>query len=175
MARPNTVVRVGKIQRRILLIRGEKVILDADLAEAYGVPTKALNQAIRRNRDRFPEDFMFQLTKAEKLEVVTNCDHLRQLKFSHVNPHVFTEHGAIMAASVLNSPKAVEVSVFVVRAFVQLREVLAGHKELAHKIAQLERKLGDHDDQILVLVEAIKQLMDPKPPPKIRQIGFNPE
>ncbi len=123
---------------------------------------------------RFPEDFMFQLTKAEKLEVVTNCDHLRQLKFSHVNPHVFTEHGAIMAASVLNSPKAVEVSVFVVRAFVQLREVLAGHKELAHKIAQLERKMGDHDDQILVPVEAIKQLMDPKPP-KIRQIGFNPE
>ena len=116
---------------------------------------------------------MFRLTKEEKQEVVTNCDHLENLKFSPVNPRAFTEHGAIMAASVLNSPKAVEVSVFVVRAFVQLREVLAGHKELARKIAQLERKLGDHDEQIMVLVEAIKQLMDPKPPPKTRRIGFN--
>ena len=160
---------------RILLIRGEKVIVDADLAEAYGVPTRRLNEQVRRNLDRFPDDFMFQLTPEEKTEVITNCDHLEKLKFSKAMPLVFTEHGAIMAASVLNSPKAVEVSVFVVRAFVQLREVLAGHKELAHKIAQLERKLGDHDDQILVLVEAIKQLMDPKPPPKIRQIGFNPE
>ena len=175
MAKPRALVKVGKIQQRILLIRGEKVIIDADLAEAYGVPTKALNQAIRRNADRFPPDFMFRLTKEEKQEVVTNCDHLENLKFSPVNPRAFTEHGAIMAASVLNSPKAIEVSVFVVRAFVQLREVLAGHKELARKISQLERKLGDHDDQILVLVEAIKQLMDPKLPPKTRRIGFNPE
>ena len=175
MAKQRSVIRVGTIQQRILLIRGEKVIVDADLAEAYGVTTKALNQAIRRNLHRFPEDFMFQLTKQEKLEVVTNCDHLQKLKYSPVNPRVFTEHGAIMAASVLNSPKAVEVSVFVVRAFVQLREVIAGHKELARKIAQLERKLGDHDDQILVMVEAIKQLMDPKLPPKPRRIGFSPE
>ena len=127
MAKQRSVIRVGTIQQRILLIRGEKVIVDADLAEAYGVTTKALNQAIRRNLHRFPEDFMFQLTKQEKLEVVTNCDHLQKLKYSPVNPRVFTEHGAIMAASVLNSPKAVEVSVFVVRAFVQLREVIAGH------------------------------------------------
>ena len=173
MAKSKALVKVGKIQQRILLIRGEKVIIDADLAEAYGVTTKALNQAIRRNAERFPPDFMFRLTKEEKQEVVTNCDHLENLKFSPVNPRAFTEHGAIMAASVLNSPKAVEVSVFVVRAFVQLREVLAGHKELARKIAQLERKLGDHDEQIMVLVEAIKQLMDPKPPPKTRRIGFN--
>jgi hypothetical protein len=116
---------------------------------------------------------MFRLTKKEKQEVVTNCDHLKNLKFSPVNPNVFTEHGAIMAASVLNSPKAVEVSVFVVRAFVQLREVIAGHKQLARKISKLERKLGDHDEQIVVLMEAIKQLMDPKPPPKARRIGFN--
>jgi len=105
--------------------------------------------------------------------VVTNCDHLEKLKYSPVCPRAFTEHGAIMAASVLNSPKAVEVSVFVVRAFVQLRETIAGHKELARKIAQLERKLGDHDEQIMVLMEAIKQLMDPKPPPKARRIGFH--
>ena len=118
---------------------------------------------------------MFRLTKEEKLEVVTNCDHLQNLKFSPVNPRAFTEHGAIMAASVLNLPKAIEVSVFVVRAFVRLREAIAGHKELAHKIAQIERKLGDHDEQIIVLVEAIKQLMDPKPPPKTRRIGFHPD
>ena len=175
MAKSKSIIKVGNILKRILLIRGEKVMVDTDLAEAYGVTTKALNQAIRRNQERFPEDFMFQLTKEEKKEVVTNCDHLEKLKYSPVNPNVFTEHGAIMAASVLNSPKAVEVSVFVVRAFVQLREVVAGHKELARKIAQLERKLGDHDDQIIVMVEAIKQLMDPKLPPKTRRIGFHYE
>ena len=109
----------------------------------------------------------------ELSRVVTICDHLAYLKFSPVNPNAFTEHGAIMAASVLNSSKAIEVSVFVVRAFVQLRETIAGHKELARKIAKLERKLGDYDEQIMVLVEAIKQFIDPKPPPKTRRIGFN--
>jgi hypothetical protein len=173
MAKSQALVKIGKIQQRILLIRGEKVIIDSDLAEAYGVSTKALNQAIRRNVERFPADFMFRLTKQEKQEVVTNCDHLHNLKFSPVNPRAFTEHGAIMVASVLNSPKAIEVSVFVVRAFVQLREMVAGHKKLARKIAELERKLGDHDEQILVLIEAIKQLMDPKLPPKTRRIGFH--
>lgn len=147
-------------------------MIDADLAEAYGAPTRRLNEQVRRNSGRFPEDFMFQLTPEEKTEVVANCDHLEKLKFSKSMPLVFTEHGAIMAASVLNSPKAIEVSVFVVRAFVQLREVIAGHKELARKIAQLERRLGDHDDQIMALMEAIKTLMDPKLPPKNRRIGF---
>jgi ORF6N domain-containing protein len=173
MVESKAIVKVGKIQQRILLIRGVKVIVDADLAEAYGVPTRRLNEQVRRNKDRFPDDFMFQLTVEEKAEVVANCDHLEKLKFSKALPLVFTEHGAIMAASVLNSPKAVEVSVFVVRAFVQLREAIAGHKELARKIAKLERKLGDHDEQIMVLVEAIKQLMDPKPLPKTRRIGFH--
>lgn len=147
-------------------------MIDADLAEAYGAPTRRLNEQVRRNSGRFPEDFMFQLTPEEKTEVVANCDHLGKLKFSKYMPLAFTEHGAIMAASVLNSPKAIEVSVFVVRAFVQLREVIAGHKELARKIAQLERRLGDHDDQIMALMEAIKTLMDPKLPPKNRRIGF---
>ena len=175
MAKSKSVVKVGKIQERILLIRGEKVIIDADLAEAYGVSTKALNQAVSRNKDRFPSDFMFQLTKEEKHEVVTNCDHLQNRKFSPVNPRAFTEHGVIMAASVLNSPRAIEVSVFVVRAFVQLRKTIAQNKELTHKITQLERKIGDHDEQIVALVEAIKQLMNPKPPPKTKRIGFNTE
>jgi len=173
MAKGAALIKVGKIQQRILLIRGVKVMIDADLAEAYGVPTRRLNEQVRRNRGRFPDDFMFQLTPQEKAEVVANCDHLEKLKFSKAMPLAFTEHGAIMAASVLNSPKAVEVSVFVVRAFVQLRETISGHKELSRKIAQIERELGDHDEQILVLVEAIKQLMDPKPPPKTRRIGFN--
>jgi hypothetical protein len=173
MAKSQALVKIGKIQQRILLIRGEKVIIDSDLAEAYGVTTKALNQAIRRNVDRFPPDFMFRLNKKEKQEVVTNCDHLQNLKYSAVNPCAFTEHGAIMAASVLNSPKAIEVSVYVVRAFVRLREMITGHKELAGKIAELERKVGGHDEQIMVLIEAIKQLMDPRLPPKTRRIGFN--
>jgi len=173
MAKSKAIVKVGRIQQRILLIRGVKVMVDADLAEAYGVPTRRLNEQARRNKDRFPDDFMFQLTDEEKTEVVANCDHLEKLKFSKALPLVFTEHGAIMAASVLSSPKAVEVSVFVVRAFVQLRETITGHKELARKIAKLERKLGDHDEQIMVLVEAIKQLMDPKRPPKTRRIGFH--
>ncbi len=175
MTKSSAVVKGGRIQQRILLIRGVKVMIDADLAEVYGVPTRRLNEQVRRNRERFPDDFMFQLTADEKSEVIANCDHLENLKYSRALPLAFTEHGAIMAAAVLNSPRAVEVSIFVVRAFVQLRETIAGHKELTRKIARLERKLGDHDEQIMVLVEAVKQLMDPKLPPKKRRIGFNPE
>ncbi|QQS39819.1 MAG: ORF6N domain-containing protein [Acidobacteriota bacterium] len=165
-------INVGKITQSILLIRGEKVIIDSDLADIYGVTTKAHNQAVRRNSDRFPPDFAFRLTKQEKEEVVTICDHLENLKYSRVNPHAFTEHGAIMAASVLNSPKAIEVSVFVVRAFVQLRESIQGNKDLAAKLAELERKLSSHDRQIWVVIEAIRQLMAPEPPPDDKRIGF---
>ncbi|MBT8367233.1 MAG: ORF6N domain-containing protein [Deltaproteobacteria bacterium] len=175
MAQSKPVVKVGKIQQRILLIRGEKVIVDADLAEFYGVPTKALNQAVRRNMDRFPADFMFQLNKNEKTEVVTNCDHLSKLKFSPVNPLVFTEHGALMAASILNSDRAVDVSLFIVRAFVALRRTISEHKELARKLTKLERKLADHDDQIIAIIEAIKKLSSPQPVPKKRRIGFHSE
>jgi len=168
-------VSVGTIQQRILLIRSEKVIIDADLAEFYGVTTKVLNQAVRRNIKRFPADFMFQLTKEEKIKVVTNCDHLRNLKYSSVNPYVFTEHGALMVASILNSVRAVEVSVFIVRAFVQLRRSVKEHKELAHKLDKLERRFSDHDEQILALFKAIKQLMKPELPPKKQRIGFHPD
>jgi hypothetical protein len=172
MATSKSIIPVGKIEQRILLIRGEKVIVDADLAEFYGVPTKRLNEQVKRNRERFPEDFMFQLTPGEKVEVVANCDHLSRLKFSKALPYAFTEHGTIMAASVLNSPRAIEVSVFIVRAFVRLRRTIAEHKELARKMAQFERRLMDHDDQILSLVQAIRQLMSPEPLPKKRRIGF---
>ena len=165
-------VQVVKVEQRILLIRGEKVVIDADLAEFYGVPTKRLNEQVRRNKDRFPKDFMFQLTSEEKTEVVANCDHLEKLKFSKALPFAFTEHGALMAASVLNTARAIEMSVFVVRAFVQLRHEIVGNSELSRKVNQLEKRLGEHDQQIVTLVKAIKQLMDPKPPSTKRQIGF---
>jgi len=167
------IIQIGQIEQRILLIRGQRVILDADLAELYGTTTKRLNEQVKRNRGRFPEDFMFQLTKREKAEVVAICDHLAKLKFSPVLPNAFTEHGAIMVASVLNTKRAIQVSVFVVRAFVKLREMLAAHKELAHKLVELERKLQNHDQSIRSMVVAIRQLMAPpeSEPPK-RRIGF---
>ena len=118
---------------------------------------------------------MFRLTKDEKAKVVTICDHLSRLKFSPVLPYAFTEHGAIMAASVLNTERAVKVSVYVVRAFVKLREMLSTHKQLAHKLAELERRLQKHDHQILALVEAIRQLMEPPPEPKRKPIGYATE
>jgi len=142
-------------------------MIDADLAELYGVPTKALNQALKRNRDRFPPDFGFRLSRSEKIEVVTNCDHLARLKYSPSVPYAFTEHGAIMAANVLNSPRAVAMSVHVVRAFVRLREVIASHKELVKRLDELE---GRYDEQFKVVFDAIRQLMAP-PEPK-RKIGF---
>jgi phage regulator Rha-like protein len=174
VAQKQALVPIERIENKILLIRGQKVIIDADLAELYGVTTKQLNQQVKRNKDRFPKDFMFQFDKAEKAEVVTICDHLSQLKFSPVLPFAFTEHGAIMAASVLNSKRAIEISVYVVRAFVKLREMLAAHKELALKLAELERKLAAHDQTIISLMEAIKQLMKSPEPKKKRPIGFRP-
>ena len=167
-----SVVPVGKIENRILLIKGEKVIIDADLAEFYGVPTKRLNEQVKRNKDRFPHDFMFQLSPDEKAEVVANCDHLENLKYSRALPYAFTEHGAIMAAGVLNTSRAIEVSVFIVRAFVNLRQMVAGHKDLQRKITQIERRLTDHDEKIIELVNLIKQLLNPEPPPKKRRIGY---
>ncbi len=157
-----------RIERAILLIRDQKVILDTDLARLYGVTTKRLNEQVKRNSGRFPSDFMFQLTAEEKAKVVANCDHLSKLKYSPVLPYAFTEHGAIMAASVLNTPKAIEVSVYVVRAFVRIREYLATHKELARKLAVLEKK---YDAQFKVVFDALRQLMAPPTKPR-RRIGF---
>lgn len=133
-------VAVHRIERAILWIRGQRVMLDTDLAFLYGVPTKVLNQAVRRNRERFPKDFMFRLTGREKGKVVTDCDHLARMKFSATLPYAFTEHGAIMLASVLNSPKAIDVSLQVVRTFVRLREILASHAELSRRLDDLEKR-----------------------------------
>jgi hypothetical protein len=159
------------VVNRILQLRGQRVMLDADLAELYGVTTKRLNEQVKRNPDRFPEDFMFQLNAEEKAEVVANCDHLGQLKYSPSLPYAFTEHGALMLGNVLKSSRAVEVSLLVVRAFVQIREMLSTHKELAAKLDQLERKVSSHDQAIAGLIDAIRQLMNP-PAPARRGIGF---
>jgi hypothetical protein len=174
MAKKAALLLVEEIQPRILLIRGQKVILDADLAKLYGVSTKRLNEQVKRNKHRFPADFVFALTEAEKAEVVAKCDHLHRLKFSPVLPNAFTEHGAIMAATVLNSIRAVEVSVFVVRAFVRLREFIGAHKELAAKLAELERKVAGHDGAIRQLVTAMQELLAPPPEPERGKFGFHP-
>jgi hypothetical protein len=167
-------VPVEHIAHSILILRGHRVILDRDLAAIYGVTTGRLNEAVKRNARRFPEDFMFQLTAAES-------EHLR----SHFaisswggrryHPYAFTEHGAIQAANVLNSSRAVDMGVYVVRAFVKLRELLASNKELARRLdeleARIEKKLASHDEAIAAMLSAIRQLMNP-PPPKRRGIGF---
>lgn len=163
MVKKQIVFPVERVEETILFVRGQRVILDADLAKLYGVTTKRLNEQVRRNRNRFPDDFMFQLKVEEKAEVVANCDHLSKLKFSRVLPLAFTEHGTIMAASVLNTPRAVETSIFVVRAFVKVREMLATHEELKRKLNALEEK---YDEQFQVVFEAIRQLMTPPETPR---------
>jgi hypothetical protein len=172
MAKPTAMAPIERMDSRILLIRGYRVMLDADLAEIYGTTTKALNQAVKRNRERFPAEFMFQLNRREKDEVVTNCDHLRRLKYSPNLPFAFTEYGAVMLASVLNSPVAVQASIAVVRAFIRLREILAAHKELARKLAQLEERIEGHDEEIVAIFEAIRELMAPPDKPG-KRIGFH--
>lgn len=183
MAPTNRLAPTLRIESRILVIRGQKVMIDADLAELYGVPTKRLNEQVKRNADRFPADFMFRLSAAEKAEVVANCDHLAKLKFAKSLPYAFTEHGAIQAANVLATPQAVEMGVYVVRAFVRLREVLASSHELAAKLDALEQKTellslqhetfaGNTRTQLKQVFEALRQLMAPPPPPKKQPIGF---
>ncbi len=154
-------------------------MLDANLAQLYGVSTARLNQQVRRNAQRFPPDFMIQLTREEKEEVVASCNNLHNLRFYRGLPLAFTEHGAIMVASVLNTEQAVRVSVFVVRAFVKLREMLANHKQLAQKLEELELRLQTHDGeikdhkrQIQDIFEAIRELMEPPPDPPRKPIGF---
>ena len=146
-------------------------MLDADLAAVYGVTTKAFNQAVKRNVERFPPDFRFQLTKMERDEVVTNCDHLSRLKFSAVRPWAFTEHGAVMAATVLKSSLAVEMSLFVVRAFVRLRDVARNYATLATKLDALGHRVKGHDADLEQLFSALRALIKPRRQSR-RQIGF---
>lgn len=165
--------RSKPIESLILTIRGQKVMLDADLAELYGAPTKALNQAIKRNVERFPEDFLFRLTEKEKTEVVTNCDHLARLRFSPKLPVAFTEHGAIMAAMVLNSPQAVTMSVYVVRAFMQMREQLAANAAILKRLAEIDKTLLEHDSALRTIWTKLQPLLAPPPEPPKRRIGFH--
>lgn len=160
------------VESLIQEIRGQRIIVDLDLAKLYGVPTKRLNEQVKRNLNRFPDDFMFRLTIAEKAEVVANCDHLKNLKFSPVLPNVFTEYGAIMVANVLNSDKAVEMSVFVVRAFVRMREKLTANHILMKRLAEIEKKLILHDSSLRDLYARIKPLLLPPPIKSKRKIGF---
>jgi hypothetical protein len=162
------------ITRAILVLRGRRVLLDADLAVLYGVTTRRLNEQVRRNRKRFPDDFLFELTTEEfanlKSRFATSSWGGRRKR-----PLAFTEHGAIQAATILNSPRAVEMSVYVVRAFVKLRELLSTNRELARRFEQLEsrldRKLTEHDEAIAAILSAIRELMKPRDPPR-RGIGF---
>ena len=171
MKNEKPVVPIENVQRTILSIRGQKVILDADLSKIYGVSTKRLNEQVRRNIKRFPKDFMFKLTAGEKDEVVAKCDHLSNLKYSKALPLAFTEHGAIMAASVLNTLRAIEASIFVVRAFVEMRQIASKYRELADKIRQLEGRLEAHGEQFRIVFEAITQLIEEDEGPK-KQIGY---
>jgi hypothetical protein len=163
------------IDARILTIRGKKVILASDLAEVYGVATKALNQAVKRNVAKFPADFAFQLTREEarvasrlRSQIVTlkRGQHIKYL------PHAFTEHGAIMAATVLNSPEAIQMSVFVVRAFIKMREALISRSELERRLLQIENILLAHDGSIRELYDQIRPLLLPPPTPPKKRIGF---
>ena len=167
------------ITDRIHVLRGVKVMLDFDIAELYGVPTKALNQGVKRNIDRFPEDFMFQLTKEElenwRSQFVTsnfNSINLRNQMGIRRPPFVFTEHGVTMLASVLKSDQAIQMSIRIVRAFVQLREMLVAHRELILRVDQIERKQYHHESVINVLAEEIDALKLPPPAPARRKIGF---
>jgi phage regulator Rha-like protein len=163
---------VFSVESRIFFLRHQRVILDTDLAELYGVPVRQLNQQVKRNADRFPPDFVFQL-KAREQEVLRSQIVISKKRRGgrRYLPFAFTEHGAIMAATVLNSERAVQMSVFVVRAFVRLREMLATNRSLAAKLDELENRLDSHDSSIQELIEAIRELMIPEDLPRSR-IGF---
>jgi len=165
-------VLTKKVDSTILFLRGQKVILDVDLAELYGVSIKRLNEQVKRNIRRFPSDFLFRLTRSEYSNLrsqfaTSSSDHGGRRYL----PHAFTEHGAIMAATVLNSKRAIEMSIFVVRAFVHLREASIANRQIEAKLAELERRLESHDGDIQQLVEAIRELMEPEPA-NPRRIGF---
>ena len=174
MSKKQVLISAERIERSILVLRGHKVILDADLAEVYGVTTARLNEQVARNRDRFPEDFSFVLT-AQEFAILMSQFATSSSSWGgrRKPPRAFTEHGAVMAASVLNTPIAVTASIQVVRAFVRLQKLIAGHEELRQKLEELQKKFGEHDQQFALVFEAIRQLMaPPQAPDKSGRIGF---
>src|SRR3989338_3335001 len=169
------IISSERIISKIYIIRNRKIMIDRDIAELYGVPTRALNQAVKRNIKRFPADFMFQIDKKEmknwKSQIVTSNSEKMGLR---KQPLAFTEHGILMLSSVLHSQRAIQVNIAIMRAFVKLREVLATHKELAQKFKELEHRVGRHDEEIQAIFDAIRQLMSPPQKPK-GKIGFYKE
>ena len=166
------IVAHEQIEKHILLLRGQKVMMDTDLADLYGVDAKQLKRQVRRNRDRFPTDFMFELSKEEYAAIRRHFGTLKRGEHSKYLPYVFTEQGVAMLSSVLRSKRAVRVNIAIMRAFVKLRELVGAHKELAGKLADLERRVASHDGHIKSLFDAIRQLMEPTKP-KPRRIGFH--
>jgi ORF6N domain len=168
----NAVVPIGHIERQIYLIRGQKIMLDVHLAKLYGVPTKRLKEQVRRNRQRFPDDFLFELTGEEFLSLRSQIATSKKVRGgTRYLPFAFTEQGVAMLSSVLNSERAIQVNIAVMRTFVKIREFLSTHKDLARKLEDLERKYESHDGQIKAVFEAIRELMKP-PEPARRRIGF---
>jgi hypothetical protein len=168
-------IPVERIQQSILFIRDQKVLLDRDLAALYGVTTSNLNKAVNRNLERFPDDFMFRL-KTDELEALTFQTGISKRKGRggrRTLPYAFTEQGVAMLSSVLNSDRAIEVNIAIMRAFVKLREVLSTHKDLARKLEEIERQLGEHNEQFRVVFDAIRQLMAAPPDPPKRRIGYH--
>jgi hypothetical protein len=163
--RPKTEIMITeRIEQRIFLIRGKKVMLDRDLARLYGVETKRLNEQVKRNLRRFPDDFMFQLSRRETTELVANCDRFETLKHSSVSPYAFTEQGVAMLSSVLNSERAIAINIHIMRVFTKLRELMIKHRDLEKRIDELEKKC---DRKFKNIFEAIRKLLDPPPlPPK---------
>jgi len=165
------VVTHASVEGMIFVIRAQKVMIDRDLAELYEVETKHLNRQVKRNCDRFPDEFMFPLTKKEKNELVTNCHRFNALKYSTSLPYAFTEHGVSMLASVLRSERAVKISIYIVKTFIRLREFISAHKELTDRMKELEGKVGRHDEDINVIIDIIKKLM--QEPKRVKKaLGF---
>ncbi len=165
------------IEQMIFLIRGQRVMIDRDLAVLYGVETKHLNRQVKRNRERFPEEFMFRLTPEERNELVTNWHRFKTLKHSYSTPYAFTENGVAMLASVLNSERAVKISIHIIKTFVKLRRWVATSKDLARKLEELETRVGEHDEEIRLIFEALHELINPREPKEKprRRMGFHKE
>ena len=165
-------IPIERIARAIYILRGQKVLLDSDLAALYGVSTKALNQAVKRNRERFPPDFIFHLRIEETRSLRSQFVTLKRGEHLKYRPYAFTEQGVAMLSSVLNSERAVKVNIAIMRAFVKLRETLETNRELARKFEEIERRVGKHDEEIAAILEAIRQLMAPSKQSR-REIGFH--
>jgi len=166
----SNLIPVDIITAKIFVIRGRKVMLDKDLAQLYEVTTKRLNEQVKRNLKRFPEDFMFQLTKHEKDELVAICDRFKTLKHSTVQPYAFTEQGIAMISGVLNSERAISVNIQIMRAFTYLRRMLLTNRDLRRKIEEIENK---YDKQFAIVFKAIKELLEPPPVKQKPPIGFH--